>query len=80
MTRHEWTQYWLKVAKGDASTATELVKLADEICDFSACTEEEYIEARESGELAKAFPTNPTAEDLEANYLAAVEAGFIDEP
>jgi hypothetical protein len=45
----------------------------DELCKRVGTTRREFIQARESGELAKAFG------EENAMYLAAIEAGFIEE-
>ena len=76
LTNKEWLAYWTKVA-GDGSNAAERAansaQWADELCKRVGTTRREFIQARESGEMPKAFG------EENAMYLAAIEAGFIEE-
>jgi hypothetical protein len=76
LTNREWLAYWTKFA-GERSDAAERAansaQWADELCKRIGTTRREFIQARESGELAKAFG------EENAMYLAAIEAGFVEE-
>jgi hypothetical protein len=76
LTNREWLAYWTKVA-GEVADAAERTansaQWADELCKRVGATRREFIQARESGKLVKAFG------EENAVYLAAIEAGFIEE-
>ena len=76
LTNREWLAYWTKVA-GEGSDAAgragNSAQWADELCKRVGTTRREFIRARESGELVKTFGKE------NAMYLAAIEAGFIEE-